>query len=73
MIAEEIRALLHAQPFRPFTVHLSDGKEVTVHHHDYGWLLPSGYQLIYENPEGKVHLMNVAQIAEITYGGGVKA
>ena len=67
MVAEEIRAVLHAQPFRPFTVHLSDGKEVCIHHHDYAWLLPSGFQLIFESAGGKVHLINVAQIAEITY------
>ena len=67
MITEEIRALLVAQPFRPFTVHLSDGKEVRIHHHDHAWLLPSGFQLIFESAEGKVHLINVAQISEITY------
>ena len=67
MISEEIRSLLRNSPFRPFTVHLADGKELLIHHHDYAWLLPSGYQLIFEDPAGKVHLVTVAQISEITY------
>ena len=67
MIAEEIRSLLQAQPFRPFTVHLTDGREVRIHHHDYAWLLPSGLQLIFESPEGKVHIINLTQISELTY------
>ena len=67
MIAEEIRSLLQAQPFRPFTVHLTDGKEVTIHNHDYAWLLPSGLQLHCESLEGKIHIINTTQISEVTY------
>lgn len=67
MIASELRDLMNAQPFRPFTVHLTDGKEVNIHHHDYAWMLPSGFQLIYESPTGKVHIMNVPQISQVTY------
>ena len=67
MLIEEIRNRLRAQPFRAFTVHVSDGTQANIHHHDYGWLLPSGGELHVEDSHGKVHLIDTAQISQLTY------
>ncbi len=67
MLIDEIRNRLDAQPFRAFTVHVSDGTPVNIHHHDYAWLLPSGGELHVEDSDGRVHLIDTAQIAQLRY------
>ncbi len=67
MLTDEMRSLLRAQPFRPFSVHITDGTVVNIHHHDYAWLLPSGGELHVEDAQGKVHLISTAQISKISY------
>ncbi len=45
MRVEEVRVLLRAQPFVPFTVVLPDGNPVAVDHHDFGILSADGRTL----------------------------
>ena len=67
MWIDEIRNRLRAEPFRAFTVHVSDGSQVNIHHHDYAWLLPCGGELHVEDSLGKVHLLATAQIFQLSY------
>ena len=65
MIADEIRSLMNAQPFRPFAVSTGDGREVIVPHHDYAWLNPSANMFCIEQLDGKRHLIFTDQITRI--------
>ena len=67
MLIDEIRTLLRAQPFQPFFVHLTDGTILNIHHHDYAWLRPSGLALHLVDPQDKVHIINAAQIAKLSF------
>lgn len=67
MITEELRSHLRTTPFQPFTVHLSDGKEIVVVHPDYAWLLPSGALLYVEDKDGKVHHISISHITHLTF------
>lgn len=66
MLAEEIRTQLRTTPFRPFTIHLSDGKEITVVHQDFAWLLQNGSLLFVEDTTGKVHHISVIHVTHLT-------
>ena len=46
---------------------VSDGSQVNIHHHDYAWLLPSGGELHVEDSPSKVHLIDTAQISQLSY------
>ena len=46
---------------------VSDESQVNIHHHDYAWLLPSGGELHVEDSLGKVHLIDTAQISQLSY------
>ena len=35
MTAEQVRAMRNAHPFRPFTIHLADGRSFTISHRDF--------------------------------------
>lgn len=67
MIIDELRSLMRARPFKPFTIVTSDGSEVLVHHHDYAWVLQSGAEIHVEQRDGKVDLVSVPRITKIKY------
>jgi hypothetical protein len=46
MTFDPIRKLHDAQPFRPFVMHLADGRAIPVHHPDFVAFAPSGRNLI---------------------------
>lgn len=46
MTAEQLRATREAQPFRPFTIHLADGRSFLVPHRDFVSQSPSGRTII---------------------------
>ena len=46
MKADEIRKLLHVQPFRPFFIHVADGGRLLVKHEDFVALSPSGREML---------------------------
>jgi len=53
MTAERLRALREANPFRPFTIHLADGRRLAVPHQDFVSQSPGGRTLIvYHADEG---------------------
>lgn len=76
MKSDEIRKLLHAQPFRPFIVHAADGGRLLVKHEDYVALAPSGREmLVYRHDKADdyqgVDIMLVTRL-EITARNGAK-
>ena len=46
MTAEQLRAMREANPFRPFTMHLADGRSLTVPHRDFVSQSPGGQTII---------------------------
>lgn len=53
MTAEQFRTMHKANPFRPFTIHLADGRTLPVPHRDFVSQSPSGRTIIvYQSDEG---------------------
>jgi len=46
MTAEQLRGMREANPFRPFTLHLADGRALTVPHRDFVSQSPGGRTII---------------------------
>jgi len=66
MHADEIRQLLHASPFRPFTIYLASEKAFPVPHGDFAMLTPRGRTLVISHSEKEaVDLLDVALIARV--------
>jgi hypothetical protein len=65
MRQEQLRELLRAQPFRPFTIHLPEGRTVQVVHHDFALLSPDGRTLFAYGPDSSFNLIDVMLIASI--------
>lgn len=68
MHREELRNLMRAQPFRPFTIHLPEGRQVQVVHHDFALLSPDGRTLLAYGPDNSLNMIDVMLIASIEVG-----
>ncbi len=52
MTLDQLRNLLKTSPFRPFVIHLADGREFRVHHPDFLSISPTGRTIIvYPQPD----------------------
>ncbi|MGL4555211.1 MAG: hypothetical protein ACRC33_28930 [Gemmataceae bacterium] len=69
MTSQELRAALHAVPFRPFTVHMADGRSFEVRHHDFLLVGPNGRTAFAFSPSGvDFSILDVMLMTEIEFG-----
>jgi len=65
MTIERIRELLDLQPFRPFVMHLADGREIPVHHRELIIAAPSGRTLIVVQPDDAMNIIDLLLVTDI--------
>ena len=66
MTIEKIRGLCNAEPFRPFVLHLLDGREVTVKHPDSIAFFHTGRLLIVAHEDESESLIDPMLVSDIT-------
>jgi hypothetical protein len=62
---EKIRDVLHAQPFRPFWIHLADGGRIAVDHEDFVALEPAGRELIVYLPNSSHDIVDMLLVTRL--------
>lgn len=65
MTLERVRELLDVRPFRPFVLHLADGREVRVHHRELIIAAPSGRTLIVVQPDDTMNIVDLLLVADV--------
>ena len=65
MTIEKVKELYNAQPFRPFTIHLADGRDIPVHHRDFIMVAPSGRTLIVQQPDDSMNIIDLLLVTDI--------
>lgn len=65
MTGDRIKAMLDERPFRPFEIHTSDGKVITVKSPEFAWIHPFG-RTMYVCPDPDVDVDEVIDIDHIT-------
>ena len=65
MKIDEIRKLLHAQPFRPFIIHIADGGRIPVKHEDFVALAPSGRSMHVYQPDDSYEVVDVPLVTRL--------
>jgi hypothetical protein len=65
MTIEKIRELYSAQPFRPFTIHLADGRAVPVLHREFIMSVPSGRTLIVVQPDDSMNIIDLLLVTDV--------
>ena len=65
MKIDEVRKLLHVQPFRPFLIYFADGGRIAVKHEDFVALAPTGRELIVYQPNGDYQGVDVMLVTRL--------
>jgi hypothetical protein len=66
MSADELRKLLHAVPFRPFTLYLPSEKAFKVLHSDFASLAPNGRTMVvWQDESAPMDILNVPLITRV--------
>ncbi len=65
MTIERIRELYKAQPFRPFVIHLADGRSVPVHHREFIMAVPSGRTLLVVQPDDSLNIIDRLLVTDV--------
>jgi hypothetical protein len=62
---EQLRSLVIARPFRPFVMHLADGREVPVQHPDFLLISPSGRTVNVYQPDDTQNIVDLLLVTDI--------
>jgi len=65
MTAEQFRMMRDANPFRPFTVHLADGRSLSVPHRDFVSQSPAGRTIIVYGSEESFSILDLYLVTEL--------
>lgn len=65
MTIEQIRRLYEAQPFRPFTMHLADGRQLPVVHREFMASAPSGRTVIVYQPDDSFNVVDLLLVTDL--------
>jgi len=65
MTTEQFRVTLHQQPFRPFTIHMVDGRVFAVAHPDFVAQSPSGRTVIVIQPDESYSVLDLLLMSEL--------
>jgi hypothetical protein len=78
MTIEKLRELYTAEPFRPFVLHLADGREIPIAHREFFAAAPSGRMAAIFQPDDTFNLVDLllvtdAEIKPVKNGSKKKA
>jgi hypothetical protein len=65
MTVEQLKSVMHAQPFRPFTIHMGDGRAFFVSHLDFISRSPSGRTIIVHGNDDGHSILDMLLVTEI--------
>ena len=73
MTVEQLLAMQHAQPFRPYRIHMADGRRLDVHHQDFVARSPAGRGIIVYKPDETFEMLDLLLVASFEVLNGQSA
>ena len=73
MTAEQLRAMREAQPFRPFTIHLADGRALSVPHRDFVSQSPGGRTIIVYGSDESFNVVDLYLVTDLEVQAGAES
>jgi hypothetical protein len=67
MTIEQLRQVYSAEPFRSFTFHLADGRELAVKHREFLAISPSGRTVIVYQPDDSFNIVDLLLVTDIEF------
>jgi hypothetical protein len=70
MTVEQLREIWKADPFRPFIIHLADGRNISVNHRDFLMSSPSGRTIIVYQPDDSFNVIDLLLVTDLEVSNG---
>ena len=70
MTIEQIRNFYDAQPFKPFVIHLADGREIPVRSREFMISAPSGRTIIVYQPDDSWNVIDLLLVTDLAVQAG---
>jgi hypothetical protein len=70
MTVEQLREIWKADPFRPFIIHLADGRNISVNHRDFLMSSPSGRTIIVYQPDDSFNVIDLPVVTDLEVSNG---
>jgi hypothetical protein len=70
MTIEQVRRLLHAQPFRPFRINLADGRSVPVRHPQFVAHSPTSRTIAVLETDEAFEIIDLLLVTSLDVGNG---
>jgi hypothetical protein len=67
MTIERLRDAFDAKPFKPFVLHLADGREIAVHHRDFIMAVPSGRTVVVCQPDDRLNIIDLLLVTDLEF------
>jgi hypothetical protein len=67
MTVEQLKAADTAQPFRPFVIHLADGREIPVQHPEFLLTVPSGRTIVVCQPDDTLSIVDLLLVTDLEF------
>ncbi len=67
MTIEQLRTAYRAQPFRPFVLHLADGRQIPVQHPEFIMTVPSGRTVFVVQPDDSSNIIDLLLVTDIEF------
>jgi hypothetical protein len=64
MTIEQMRSAYQAQPFRPFIIHLADGRAIPVDHREFIMTVPSGRTVVVTQPDDTLNVVDLLLVTD---------
>jgi hypothetical protein len=67
MAIEQMRAAYQAKPFRPFVIHLADGRQLPVSSPEFMLTVPSGRTIVVVQPDDTVNIVDLLLVTDLEF------
>jgi hypothetical protein len=65
MTIDRLREVYEAAPFKPFVIHLADGRAIPVQHREFLAFAPSGRTSIVYQPDDSVNIIDLLLVTDL--------
>lgn len=67
MTIEQLKAAEMAAPFRPFVLHLADGRAMPVHHREFLLAVPSDRTILVCEPDNTLNIVELLLVTDVEF------
>lgn len=68
MTTDQLRSLWKAEPFKPFIIHLADGRNIRVEHPEFLSRSPSGRTIVVYQPDETFNVIDLLLVTDLEVG-----